>query len=302
MHVKTQFSIKDLENLSGVKAHTIRIWEKRYNLLEPERTETNIREYDLTQLKKLLNVTYLYNGGYKISHIADMPPAEMKALINQLGESNEDAQAIMEIKKAMFSFDMDRFNTTYTRLSEEKSFTDLFEKIFIPVLTEIGTLWQTGTIDPAHERFISELIKQKMILNIEKLTVRPSTSDKVFCLFLPYGEIHEIGLLYVKYQLLVAGFKTIYLGQNIPLDNLKHLFHHYDNLHFLSYLTVHPEDKDIEEYFQTYHKEVCNGSSYTLYIMGAKTGKLSKKQLPASVKKIESFQALKKLLQTLKKS
>jgi MerR family transcriptional regulator, light-induced transcriptional regulator len=224
MSVKTQFSIKDLENLSGVKAHTIRIWEKRYNLLEPDRTDTNIRQYDMSNMKKLLNVAFLYNEGFKISKIADFTPLEIAKLIENRGMDSAENYALQSFKTAMFEFDHAIFTSTYQELLRNKSFKDIFYDVFIPLLNEIGTLWQTGTIDPIHERFISELIKQKIILHIHEIRAQQTSNLPVrFALYLPYEEIHEIGLLFANYLILSQGFNTIYLGSNIPLESLKHL-------------------------------------------------------------------------------
>ena len=150
MNVKTEFSIKDLENLSGVKAHTIRIWEKRYQLLKPNRTDTNIRKYNLNSLKRLLNVSFLYNDGYKISKIADLNEEELLQLIQNKAHSNQEDYALKAFKTSMFEFDNQLFNITYKKLLEQKTFSEIFEHIFIPLLNEIGLLWQTGTIDPVH--------------------------------------------------------------------------------------------------------------------------------------------------------
>lgn len=293
MSVKTQFSIKDLENLSGVKAHTIRIWEKRYNLLEPERTETNIRQYDLINLKKLLNVTFLYNHGYKISKIARYKESEIKELIENLGTGDQETFAIQEFKKAMFEFDHALFATTYEQLAKEKSFDSIFYDVFIPLLDEIGTLWLTGTIDPVHERFTSELIKQKIILNIHKFRQEQKfNSPPEFALFLPHEEIHEIGLLFANYLFLKHGHNTIYLGSNIPLGNLNHLLKHYSNITFLSYLTVKPDDRTVNEYVQDYLEGIGKSKGYHLWLMGSKIQNLQAKDLP---KKVEIIYSLKEL-------
>ena len=228
VHIKTQFSIKDLENLSGVKAHTIRIWEKRYNLLSPDRTETNIRKYDLINLKKLLNVTFLYNEGYKISKIANFDQEEISKLVSGAANLSIDNYSRNALKTAMFEFDHELFNSTYIELKKERSFSNIFSTIFIPLLSEIGKLWQTGTIDPSHERFISELIKQKIVVSINDLQQsREKISSQTFALFLPYEEIHEISLLYANYELINAGMNTIYLGENIHLSSLRHVTKHH---------------------------------------------------------------------------
>lgn len=160
--VKTSFSIRDMENLSGIKAHTIRIWEKRYNLFRPERTNTNIRTYNITSLQKLLNVTLLYNNGYKISKIAKLGDEKIPALVNEIvSQKSEKNHTLNSLKLSMLNFDQSLFLKTYNGLMEEKSFTQIFNEVFIPLLNELGLLWQTNTISPAHEHFISNLIKQK---------------------------------------------------------------------------------------------------------------------------------------------
>jgi DNA-binding transcriptional MerR regulator len=190
--VKNTFSIKDLENLSGIKAHTIRIWEKRYNILEPMRTETNIRLYDLENLQKLLNITLLHNYGYKISKISKFPKDKIPSLVNEIiTEKSAKSHAISSFKMAMMNFDQTLFFKTYNDLLSEKSFREIFYEVFIPLIQEIGLLWQTDTITPAHEHFISYLIKQKVLINTEELQLKePIKNDKIFILYLPLNEIH----------------------------------------------------------------------------------------------------------------
>ncbi|MAN59683.1 MAG: MerR family transcriptional regulator [Flavobacteriaceae bacterium] len=303
MQVKTEFSIKDLENLSGVKAHTIRIWEKRYNLLEPDRTDTNIRKYDLRHLKKLLNVAFLYNEGHKISKIAELGESEIQNLIKEQSERQKEIYAIQSFKQAMFAFDSQLFSATYKKLTAEQPFNEIFFQVFLPLLEEIGLLWQTGTIDPAHERFISELIKQKIIIHIEEAqSERKTAGPTLFTLYLPYGEIHEIGLLYANYEILRAGFKTIYLGANIPLDNLKHIRSHHDDVIFLSYFTVTPERGALEDYLTNYQNEICGKTPCEIWLMGQQAQALDKKSLAKNrnVSIISSINQLTSKLESLK--
>ncbi|GAB5400361.1 MAG: MerR family transcriptional regulator [Aureisphaera sp.] len=300
MLIKTQFSIKDLENLSGVKAHTIRIWEKRYNLLEPARTDTNIRKYDLINLKKLLNVTLLYNEGYKISKIAGFKQDEIAKLINSLSKKNQEDFAQQAFKTAMFDFDHSLFTQTYTKLAKTKSFREIFYQVFLPLLNEIGILWQTGTIDPSHERFISELIKQKIIINITKL--QEENKDKkvpYFALFLPYEEIHEIGLLFANYEIVAAGFASVYLGTNIPVDGLKHILKHYEEITFLSYFTVKPDKESVYDYVARFQKTLGADKPMPLWIMGYKTMGVVHSKLPENVKIVENLEELRLRLQKL---
>lgn len=296
MGVKTQFSIKDLENLSSIKAHTIRIWEKRYKLLSPDRTDTNIRHYDIENLMKLLNVTYLYNNGYKISKIAKLKQEEIANLIQQSGLSDSaESYAITEIKTAMLTFDPQLFQETFTKLEKQYTFREVFFNILIPLLNDIGLLWQTGTIDPSHERFISELIKQKITVEIEKqFKKEPSIKDRLFVLFLPLNEIHEIGLLYLNYELLNKGYKTIFLGNNIPTHNLKHLINHHENIVFVSYLTVQPEKENLEDFISELKTVVLNNNQNKVWLFGSQIVDEPDERFP------ENFKVFRNLSEFLK--
>ena len=221
-NIKNQFSIKDLENLTGIKAHTIRIWEKRYNLLQPKRTDTNIRYYSLASFQKLLNVSYLNNNGYKISKIAKMEEHKIPILVREIAaESNLEGHAINAFKLSMLNFDQGLFYNTYESLLREKDFVDIFYDIFIPLLTEIGLLWQTDTITPSHEHFLTSFIRQKILINTEKIQSKQiNKSKKTFVLYLPENEIHELGLMFINYQLVAKGYQSIFLGMSVPADSL----------------------------------------------------------------------------------
>jgi DNA-binding transcriptional MerR regulator len=185
-NIKNVFSIKDLENLSGIKAHTIRIWEKRYNVLQPMRTDTNIRLYDLQSLQKLLNITLLHDYGYKISKIATYSEEKIPSLVREIiTTKNANNHAISDFKMAMMNFDQDLFFKTYDWLIAKKTFKEVFLQVFVPLMNELGLLWQTDTITPAHEHFMSYLIKQKLLINIEQLQTQPvQHHGKVFLLYL----------------------------------------------------------------------------------------------------------------------
>ncbi len=269
-NVKQSFSIKDLENLCGVKAHTIRIWEKRYNLLSPDRTETNIRTYSLENLQKLLNVTYLVNSGYKISRISKLNKQEINEYVRSIVSDNSiKNHAINSFKIAMLNYDLELFLGTYEQLASKRSFRQIFIDIFIPLLKEIGLLWQTDTISPSHEHFITNLIKQKLLLSIEKLQYsKPTKKDKAFILFLPENEIHELGLLYVNYEILLHGYKAIYLGPSIPLNSLPNMLSFHNNIVFVSYFTIRPEKENISEYLSDFNEIVCTDKTNEFWILG----------------------------------
>lgn len=262
-NVKNVFSIKDLENLSGIKAHTIRIWEKRYNVLEPTRTDTNIRLYDLASLQKLLNITLLHNHGYKISKISKYPPEKIPQLVREIvSEKSAKSHAISAFKMAMMNFDHTKFFSTYNTLLAEKSFREVFYEVFIPLMTELGLLWQSDTITPAHEHFLSYLIKQKLMINTEKVQVlEPTKLDKVFVLYLPMNEIHELGIMYLNYEILDHGYKTIYLGESVPTDSLNDLNKYFDNIIFVSYMTVQPDKEHVNDYIKEIQQTVLKDDS-----------------------------------------
>ncbi len=293
-NIKKSFSIKDLENLSGIKAHTIRIWEKRYNLLSPDRTTTNIRTYNLSSLQKLLNITLLYNYGYKISKIAKIPEKDIPVAVKEIvARNSEENQAVNTLKMAMINFDQALFQKTYDKLLDKHSFSAIFWEVFIPLLTELGLLWQTDTISPAHEHFITNLIKQKIYNASERLQAsEPVIKDKVFVLFLPENEIHEIGLLFVNYEILRKGYRTVYLGQTMPLENLMDIRDYFGNIYFLSYFTVAPTKDQLEKYISSFNTKIGKSGISKLWILGQQTRYLSPGSLPSNIRTFESIEEL----------
>jgi len=185
--IQTVFSIKDLENLTGIKAHTIRIWEKRYNLLEPERSDTNIRSYNLGSLRKLLNINFLNTHNFKISKIAALEESDIAVKVREMSFlGNVEKHVFNAFKLSMLNFDQVLFYNTYNQLLEEKSFREIFYEIFVPIIQDLGLLWQTHTITPAHEHFITVNIRQKILIHIERLqSLNPRPDAKTFVLFLP---------------------------------------------------------------------------------------------------------------------
>ncbi len=214
------YSIKELEKLSGIKAHTIRIWEKRHNIIRPERTATNIRFYSDEDLKKIINVSMLNNHGVKISKIADMSFEEINRKILDMTSSQTTASGYIEqLVVAMVDMEEERFEKTVSLLVRKFGFERTITEAIYPFLEKIGILWQTKNITPAQEHFISNLIRQKIISAIDALPLA-SDSEKKILLFLPEHELHEIGLLFNYYLVKQAGFKVYYLGQNVPNEDL----------------------------------------------------------------------------------
>lgn len=292
-NIKSVFSIKDLENLSGIKAHTIRIWEKRYDILQPMRTDTNIRLYDLASLQKLLNITLLHDYGYKISKIATYPQEKIPSLVREIiSTKNAKNHAISAFKMAMMNFDQELFFNTYNWLIAEKSFKEIFHQVFIPLMNELGLLWQSDTITPAHEHFVSYLIKQKLLVNTEKLQVLKQTKfDKVFILSLPLNEIHELGLMYLNYEILLNGYKTIYLGESMPIENLKDLKKHFNSIVFVSYMTVQPERDSINDYVAKMTHELVDDNT-ELWLTGRLVEFINKDELSDKISIFDSISEL----------
>ncbi|ALJ04374.1 MerR family transcriptional regulator [Pseudalgibacter alginicilyticus] len=293
-NIKTHFSIKDLENLTGIKAHTIRIWEKRYNLLSPNRSDTNIRNYSLESFQKLLNISYLNNNGIKISKIASLEENQIPIKVREIASrSKAEDYAINAFKLAMVNFDQVLFYNTYNNLIENKSFNDIFYNIFLPLLNEIGLLWQTNTITPAHEHFISIHIKQKILINIERIqTLDPKPKSKTFVLFLPENEIHDIGLLFINYQLISKGYHSIFLGGNIPMESLTDLFTFFDDITFISYFTVSPELDAIPNYINKFNNMLLKDNKTKLLLLGKKLNHLNTIELPKKVIRYNSIESL----------
>lgn len=271
-NIKTEFTIKDLENFSGIKAHTIRIWEKRYNLLQPNRTVSNIRYYDIHNLQKLLNVSLLNSNGLKISRIADLAESQIAIKVRELVAKNgSNSQASNSFKLSMLNFDENLFNVTYNNLVATSSFRAIFKDVFLPFLDEIGMLWQVNSITPAHEHFITNLIKQKIHINIERLQLsQPTNNEKVFVLYLPLNEIHELGLIYIHFELLLHGYQSVYLGQSVPVSNLLDVQKVYDNICFVSYFTVEPSKISVQEYIGKVKDEILKNTNNELWVLGRK--------------------------------
>ena len=296
--VKTSFSIKDLESFGGIKAHTIRMWERRYNLLEPDRTETNIRTYSLGDLQKLLNVTFLLDHKYKISKIAKHSGKEIATLVSDIVEQDDlgtNHHAINSLKIAMMNFDLQLFSKTYTTLLQSLSFREIFFTVFIPLLENIGLLWQSGVINPAHEHFISNLIKQKILINTERLENTQPNNDKLFVLFLPENEIHDLGLMYLNYEIVSHGFKCVYLGQNIQIENLKYLATTQLQPHFVSYLTVNPCETTVANFAKHFNIDIGQ-KNVPLYLLGRIIQPVEQAKMPENVKLIKSIDAFMTLL------
>lgn len=213
------YKIRDLETLTGIKAHTIRMWEKRYGLLTPQRTDTQIRTYSDQELLLILNVSLLNKRGYKISKIASMTEEEIFETSKSIQDRGDENTAVEQFIVSVLKLDEQLFLQTFEELNIKNSLSHTFTEHIIPFLQRIGVMWLVGTINPAQEHFISNLIRQKIIASIDSLPIPDQKKPKII-LFLPEHEWHEISLLVYHYHLRHLGFNSIYLGQSLPYEAL----------------------------------------------------------------------------------
>ncbi|MES2828296.1 MAG: MerR family transcriptional regulator [Bacteroidota bacterium] len=242
------FSISDIEALIGVKAHTIRAWETRYNLVPPKRTPTNIRYYSEEDLKMLLNIVALNDNGYKISKIAKMSTSQITHLVKQLkSDWKNDSIQMLHLSNATIEYDEKQFAEVLTGCVSELGLIKTMDVLLYPFMKKAGMLWQTGAIDPSHEHFASNLIRERIIVEIDKVDMPVKKDPKRFILFLPEAEMHETGLLFTRYLLKKCGHETLYLGSEIPYSDLKKVVDSYKPDYAFITLTSLNLGKDINK-------------------------------------------------------
>ncbi len=266
--INQNFNINNLEQLSGVKAHTIRILVKRYSILYPKRTDTNTRIYDIGDLEKILNVSFLNNQGYKISRIAKFSDAEIIKMVQEVnGTESKKNRAINTFKIAIVNFDPSLFHRTFDDLAKSLSLSQIFLEIFIPLLNEIGILWQTISINPVHLNFLSGILKEKLYMNIaledKKLSI---SKEKLYVLFLPENEIDELGILFINYELRLRNQRTIFISPGLAMKELHKLVEIHSSPVFVSYLNE--TQGEILEFVREFESEISRGSSQELLLVG----------------------------------
>ena len=221
------FSIRDIENLSGIKAHTLRIWEQRYGIMSPQRRESNHRRYNSDDLKQILRIAFLYHQGYKISKIAAMSNAEIKKLSLEFSNKSSYEVFVNQLMEASIDFDEDAFDKVFNNLFSHMGLEKSMIHVVYPFLQYLGILWMTGNVIPAQEHFACNIIRNKIFTAIDELPKTETLSDKKIILFCPPGEFHEIPLLLVQYLLKKRGIGYVFFGVNTPLEQIS------------EYLTVH---------------------------------------------------------------
>ncbi|MGE0088945.1 MAG: MerR family transcriptional regulator [Bacteroidales bacterium] len=280
-----KYSIKELENLSGIKAHTIRIWEKRYNLIKPDRTDTNIRYYCDTELKRLLNVAILNRHGIKISNIAHLTDAELTDKVVSVSSDPSNAETNIEnMVLAMVDMNEARFEKILSRYIMNEGFENAVVKIIFPFFEKIGLLWQTGSINPAHEHFVSNLFRQKLMVAIDNLSVTENQTAKKFVLFLPEGEYHELGLLFYYYLVKKSGKLTYYLGSSVPYTDVVETSKMVKADYLFTSITSSITGLKTSEYLNKLSKEF---PFQTIFVTGLQV-KEGIQNIPSNVQKISS--------------
>lgn len=289
------FTIKDLENLSGIKAHTIRIWEQRYSFLNPQRTDTNIRYYNNQELKTLLNVALLNKYGFKISHIDKMKPEEIREKILSLTQVQAQQERIInDLIQAMIDLDLDNFEEILDNFIMAKGIEKVITQIIFPFLEKIGILWVTNHINPAQEHLVTNIIRQKLIVGIES-TGSHFKSDKALVLFLPEGEHHELGLLFIYYLLKSRGIKVWYLGANVPLKDLEYVASIKKPDYLYTHLTSVAHNFNFDRFLQAVSIKI---PQQKLIVSGQLTQQY-KKRLPGNVQVKTSLSEVMEYISTL---
>lgn len=288
----SRFHISDLEQFSGIKAHTIRAWERRYGLLDPGRTDTNIRTYDLSELKIILNVAYLNQRGFKISKLAAMTADAREQLVRSAAMQEQGTESIINsLVLAMLSFNEALFTSIIGTYENEHGFRALVERVFIKLLERIGLLWQSSAICPAQEHFVSNLIRKRLIVASAQQPVVDSAGT-VYVLHLPENEIHELGLLYVDYLLRSHGRRTIYLGQSVPQSDLRQVVAlHPGNLVLIGLYIVTPAPEDAEAYLRKLRLDMPD-ERVSFLCAGAPLRDLAAASVPSGMKTFPSLAAL----------
>lgn len=280
-----QYSIKEVETLSGVKAHTLRIWEQRYAFLKPKRTDTKIRYYSDEQLRLLLNIGTLNRNGMKISKIAELSEAELKDAVMSIHNSTSEPDNFLDsLIQSMIDFDENRFEKTLSSAIMKLGFEETFVKLIFPFMLRTGVLWTTGAINIAQEHFISNLIRRKIKVAIDNQFVEVSKKSKKFILFLPEEETHELLLLFTDYLLRKHNHQVIYLGASLPFEELSRAIDITKPDYLVTYLTV-PLDKTS---VQSYLKKLCSDNQRIKIIVGGVQLEHIKSALPSNCISVNS--------------
>jgi MerR family transcriptional regulator, light-induced transcriptional regulator len=282
-----KYSIKDLEKLSGIKAHTLRIWEQRFGILVPSRSDGNVRYYSDDELKKILKIGFLNQLGLKISKLAQLSDQEIANKVTEFSKNSTSYTVhIDNLIFAMIEMDENKFEIELTACIDKVGFEECFTNIIHPFFTKVGILWLTGNINPVQEHLISNLIRQKLIVAIDTQKNLPLPKSKKFMLFLPENEWHELGLLFYAYIIKKKGFKLFYLGQSVPLADLKKVFIIHDPDYLMTSLLSFNSETSLSDYTGMLSQEF---KTKKVLIMGKYANEVTK-YAPNNIQFIDTIQ------------
>lgn len=274
--ILNKYSIKDLEVLSGVKAHTIRIWEKRYGLLAPQRTTTNIRYYTDDDLRKIINVSLLIRNGHKISRIAVWDSARLQNEVMNLEQSSlPDHECADQMISAIINFDLRTFDRLVSEYIDKHGLEEAYQKVFFKFLEKLGVYWHAGAIYPAQEHFVFSFLRQKIISEINKLGIA-GESSRTILFFLPEREMHEMSLLFYSYLARKKNLNVIYLGAMVPFEDLEKIT---SSVQFDQVFTAFVNPLPVEELKEYLTKLKLVFSGKEVFITGLQVQNLSQKEL-----------------------
>lgn len=288
-----KYSIKEVEKLTGIKAHTIRIWEKRYNLCCAARTETNIRFYSDQELKKLINIAVLVDNGRKISKLVSLDSEALNAEITKLVQINPTAPRLYidRFVKAMIDMNEPLFHEILAECSGKFGFERCVTEVIYPFLERVGVLWQTNHISPVQEHFISNLIRQKILAETDKIEYSRA-KGKTFLLFLPVNELHEIGLLFYNYFLRMQGNKVYYFGQSVPFKDVAAALKQIRVDYIMTYFVSGKSQREMSRYLHDL-ENVFEGKH--IFVMGLLGCNLQMEN-PGRCMKIDNFPAFREYM------
>lgn len=285
----SRYSIKEVETLSGIKAHTLRIWEQRYDILRPKRTDTNIRYYTDDQLRLILNISTLNKSGLKISHIAEMRPEQVQEQVLKIqGASDEPDFLLDSLIHSMIDFDEQRFEKTLSNSLVKLGFEETFSKLVFPFLIRTGVMWQAGSVRVVQEHFISNLIRRKLLAAVDGVYTQPGPQAKTFVLFLPENENHELLLLFTEYILRRQGQRVVYLGCSLPLNEIDFVAKVFKPDYLVTYITVPVEQQTLTDYL----KRISGMIPHSKMIVGGSQVALSGAELPKNIIRVSSAKDL----------
>lgn len=302
-NIKQIFSINDLSAVTNIEKGTIRIWEKRYQLLHPKRTDTNIRYYDLDDLKKLMNVQFLLQDEVKISHIAKLSEQELELRVQRIFNQKVSLDSVLsKFLYAVITYDVVALERLFDSMENNTDFKTVYLSVVIPLLQKIGILWQTNTVDISHEHFLVQLIKQKMYHQINQLSAPKVSNSVVFILFLPENEIHEIGLVFLQYVLKLNGIYSIVLGPSVPMAALEKFFNEDRELYLATHISTSLRLESLQVYFDTLLRHLSKRKKIHLWVSGGAIQSIPRLLSSKKCQYFESIEALEKAIEIIKNS